>query len=64
MTDLVEPPESDQARDPSRRRANSQPSKGQEARGLLEVFVSEDFGNNWTAWEGTVKKWLRENPDI
>jgi hypothetical protein len=30
---------------------------------VLEVFVDEDFGNNWPAWEAAVKKWLAENPE-
>lgn len=37
--------------------------KAEEARDVLEVFVDEDFGNDWTAWSNAVQKWLKENPD-
>ncbi len=37
--------------------------KSEEARDVLEVFVDEDYGTNWDAWETAVKKWLKENPD-
>ena len=37
--------------------------KGEEARDVLEVFVDENFGEDWAAWDAAVKKWLKENPD-
>jgi len=37
--------------------------KADEARDVLEVFVDEDYGKNWDAWEAAVQKWLKENPD-
>jgi hypothetical protein len=37
--------------------------KAEEARDVLEVFVDEDYGQNWTAWSDAVQKWLKENPD-
>ena len=37
--------------------------KAEEARDVLEVFVDENYGDNWVAWSEAVQKWLRENPD-
>jgi hypothetical protein len=37
--------------------------KAEEARDVLEVFVDENYGDNWTAWSSAVQKWLKENPD-
>ena len=35
----------------------------EEAIDVLEVFVDENHGTDWAAWEAAVKKWLKENPD-
>ena len=32
-----------------------------EARDLLELFIQEDKGDNWTDWQNAVDKWLKEN---
>lgn len=37
--------------------------KAEEARDVLEVFVDENYGDNWAAWKSAVDKWLKENPD-
>ena len=37
--------------------------KAEEARDILEVFVDENYGNNWDAWDAAVKKWLKDNPE-
>jgi hypothetical protein len=37
--------------------------KAEEARDVLEVFVDENYGNDWAAWKSAVEKWLKENPD-
>ena len=37
--------------------------KAEEARDVLEVFVDENYGTDWAAWDAAVKKWLAENPD-
>lgn len=37
--------------------------KAEEARDVLEVFVDENYGSDWAAWDAAVKKWLAENPD-
>jgi hypothetical protein len=33
------------------------------AKDVLEVFVDEDYGQNWVAWQSAIQKWLKENPD-
>jgi len=37
--------------------------KAEEARDILEVFVDENYGQDWNAWRAAVLKWLKENPD-
>lgn len=32
-----------------------------EAKDLLELFIQEDKGTNWTDWETAVDKWLKDN---
>ena len=36
---------------------------GAEAKDLLELFLEEDFGNNWGQWQGRMQQWLQDNPD-
>lgn len=42
---------------------NPDHSKAGEAKELLELYLDEDYGNDWTKWESAMKKWLAENPD-
>jgi hypothetical protein len=37
--------------------------KAEEARDVLEVYVDENYGDDWAAWDSAVKKWLKENPE-
>ena len=37
--------------------------KAEEALDVLEVFVDENYGQDWAAWKNAVEKWLKENPD-
>jgi hypothetical protein len=37
--------------------------KAEDARDILEVYVDENYGEDWTAWRAAVDKWLKENPD-
>lgn len=32
-----------------------------EARELLEIYLQEDHGNDWNAWESSLQNWLKEN---
>jgi hypothetical protein len=35
-----------------------------EAHDMLELFIQEDKGSNWSEWETAINKWLKENePD-
>ena len=38
--------------------------KAGEAREILEVFLGEDFGDNWDSWQSKVDEFLKENPDL
>jgi hypothetical protein len=46
----------DVARDPSNPKAT-------EAKDLLELYLEEDYGTNWTTWRQKVDLWLKDNPD-
>jgi hypothetical protein len=46
----------DIAQDPQHPRAG-------EAKDVLELFLEEDFGSDWTKWHAKMEKWLKENPD-
>jgi hypothetical protein len=37
--------------------------KAEEARDVLEVYVDENFGEDWAAWQAAVEKWIKENPE-
>ena len=34
-----------------------------EAKDILELYIDEDYGNNWAQWDAGIKKYLAENPD-
>lgn len=34
-----------------------------EAKDLLELYLDEDYGNNWEQWRQKLQEWLKENPD-
>ena len=46
----------DVARDP-------QNPKAPEARELLQLFLDDDYGNDWATWQSKMQDWLKENPD-
>jgi hypothetical protein len=46
----------DIAQDPQHPRAS-------EAKDVLELFLEEDFGNDWTRWHAKMDQWLKDNPD-
>lgn len=37
--------------------------KAEEALEVLEVFVDENFGSDWSKWQDAIQNWLKENPD-
>jgi hypothetical protein len=37
--------------------------KASEARDILEVYVDENFGNDWPKWEAALQKYLKENSE-
>jgi hypothetical protein len=34
-----------------------------EAKDVLELFLEEDFGSDWTKWQAKMEQWLKDNPD-
>ena len=46
----------DVARDPANPKAG-------EAKDLLELYLEEDYGTDWTTWQQKVEQWLKDNPD-
>jgi hypothetical protein len=43
--------------------SNPQHAKASEAKDLLELFLEEDYGTDWTKWQAKMQEWLKENPD-
>lgn len=37
--------------------------KATEARDILELFLENDYGNDWAQWQTGVQQWLQQNPD-
>jgi hypothetical protein len=46
----------DIARNPEHRKAS-------EAKEILELYLEEDYGTNWSVWQQKMTEWLKENPD-
>ena len=38
-------------------------AKAADAKEILELYLEEDYGNDWERWEQEMIKWLKENPD-
>jgi hypothetical protein len=37
--------------------------KATESREILEVFLGEDYGDDWTTWQAKVTEFIKENPE-
>jgi hypothetical protein len=37
--------------------------KSTEAREILELFLEEDYGDDWAKWQSKVQEWVANNPD-
>lgn len=37
--------------------------KAAEAKDFLELFLEEDYGDDWDKWQAQVQEWLKNNPD-
>jgi hypothetical protein len=38
-------------------------AKASEAKDLLELYLEQDYANNWTQWQARMEQWLKANPD-
>jgi hypothetical protein len=43
--------------------SNPQHPKASESRDVLELFLEEDYGSDWSKWQAKMDQWLKENPD-
>lgn len=34
-----------------------------EAKDLLELYLEDNYGNDWNKWQDKLQQWLKENPD-
>jgi len=37
--------------------------KAGEAKDFLELFLEQDYGDDWAKWQGSMEQWLKDNPD-
>ncbi len=37
--------------------------KAEEAKDLLELYLEEDYGKDWSKWQAKTDEWLKQNPD-
>ena len=37
--------------------------KAEEAKDLLELYLEEDYGSDWSKWQAKTDEWLKQNPD-
>jgi len=42
---------------------NPQHPKASESKDVLELFLEEDYGNDWGKWQEKMNQWLKDNPD-
>jgi hypothetical protein len=42
---------------------SAQHPRAEEARDFLELFLEEDYGDDWNKWQIQVQEWLKDNPD-
>jgi hypothetical protein len=42
---------------------NDQHPKAGEAKDLLELYLEEDYGQDWNKWQSKTEQWLKDNPD-
>jgi hypothetical protein len=42
---------------------DSRNPKAEEAKDLIELYLEEDYGDDWPTWENKMNEWLKNNPD-
>jgi len=38
-------------------------AKSAEAKDLLELYLGDDYGTNWSTWQTSMNNWMQANPD-
>lgn len=44
-------------------RQGDQNPKASDAKDILQLYLDEDYGDNWTQWQAKMEQWLKDNPD-
>jgi hypothetical protein len=42
---------------------NPQHPKAEDAKDLLELYLEEDYGQDWNKWQAKMEEWVKQNPD-
>lgn len=42
---------------------DAQNPRSEQAYDLLQVFLEQDYGNDWSRWQASISSWLKDNPD-
>jgi hypothetical protein len=42
---------------------NLQHPKAEDAKDLLELYLEEDYGQDWNKWQAKMEEWVKQNPD-
>jgi hypothetical protein len=42
---------------------NPQHPKAEDAKDLLELYLEDDYGQDWTKWQTHINDWITKNPD-
>jgi hypothetical protein len=42
---------------------NAQHPRHEESQSVLEIYLEQDFGSDWAAWERSLQAYLKENPE-
>ncbi len=44
-------------------RQGEQNAKAGDAKDILQLYLDEDYGEDWTQWQTKMDQWLKDNPD-
>jgi hypothetical protein len=44
-------------------RQGDQNPKASDAKDILQLYLDEDYGDNWQQWQAKMEQWLKDNPD-
>ena len=44
-------------------RQGDQNPKAGDAKDILQLYLDDDYGDNWAMWQSKMEQWLKDNPD-